>query len=54
VQVLAMVLLMHVSKLASDPAFKVRNVADEVCHYLARLPPAIMPLDIFVAAPPAA
>jgi len=54
VQVLAMVLLMHMSKLASDPAFEVRNVADEVSHYLATLPPDIMPLDIFLAAPPAA
>jgi hypothetical protein len=30
VQVLAMVLLVHVGKLASNPALKVRNVADEV------------------------
>jgi hypothetical protein len=30
VQILAVVLLVHVGKLASNPALKVRNVADEV------------------------
>jgi hypothetical protein len=40
VQILAMVLLVHVGKLASNPALEVRDVADEVGHYFARLPPA--------------
>jgi hypothetical protein len=32
VQILAVVLLVHVGKLASNPALEVRYVADEVCH----------------------